>query len=64
MKYKIDIWQYGRITESYESDNIVEVADWYKSHWSFVYDYGDCNIEVYRDGEDIPFEEALKLGFY
>lgn len=64
MIYKIDIWRYGAIIESYESDDIIEVADWYKSNWRFVYDYGGCAIEIYKDGEDIPFEEALELGFY
>ena len=64
MKYKIDVWQWGSIRESYESDDIKEVADWYKRNWSGAYDCGLCAIEIYEDGEDYPFDEALKLGFY
>ena len=68
MKYKIDVWQYGCIIESYESDDIKEVAEWYKENWSNAYSYGLCAIEIYKQKadmiEDIPFNEALELGFY
>lgn len=64
MKYKIDIWQYGNIVESYESNDIEEVVDWYKENWFNAYEYGLCTIDVYEPRRDIPFEEAVKLGFF
>lgn len=64
MKYKIDIWQYGNIVESYESNDIEEVVDWYKENWFNAYEHGLCTIDVYEPRRDIPFEEALKLGFF
>lgn len=64
MKYKIDIWQYGNIVESYESNDIEEVVDWYKENWFSAYECGLCTIDVYEPRRDIPFEEAVKLGFF
>ena len=64
MKYKIDIWQYGNIVESYESDDIKEIVNWYKENWSSAYEQGLCSIDVYEPRKDIPFEEAVKLGFF
>lgn len=64
MKYRIDIWQYGNIADSYESDNIEEVVNWYKENWVDAYEYGLCSMDVYEQRRDIPFEEAVKLGFF
>ncbi len=64
MKYKIDVWQYGFLRESYESDNIEDVVNWYKENWCYAYQYGLCAIEIYEDGETYPFNKALELGFY
>ena len=33
MKYRIEIWQYQNITETYESDNIEDILKWYKLYW-------------------------------
>lgn len=30
MKYRIDIWHSGNIIASHESDDLKELADWYK----------------------------------
>ena len=64
MKYKIDVWQWGSIRESYECDDIKEAVDWYKENWSGAYDNGLCAVEIYEDGENYSFDEAFELGFY
>ena len=64
MKYKVDIWQYCSIIDTYECNDIEEAAEWYKSHWSLAYDNGLCAVEIYENGEDYPFDKAVKLGFY
>lgn len=64
MKYKVDIWQWGHIIESYECNDIEEAADWYKESWYLAYDNGLFAVEVYENGEEYPFDQAVKLGFY
>lgn len=64
MKYRIDIWQYGDISESYESDDIKDLVNWYKENWSTAYYIGECTMDIYKPREDIPYEEAVRLGFY
>lgn len=64
MKYRIDIWQYGNMVENYESDNIEEVVDWYKENWADAYEHSLCTMDVYEQRRDIPFEEAIKFGFF
>lgn len=64
MKYRIDVWQYGNIVESYEGDDLTELVDWYKENWFVAYEHGLCALDIYEQRKDIPFEEAVKLGFY
>lgn len=65
MKYKIDIWTYGHINESYENDDIAEVLDWYKySGWASAYDQGRCAFNLYEDGQKLSFDEEYELGFH
>ena len=64
MKYKIEIWQYHSITETYESDDIKDVLLWYRLHWQYAYDMGYCSFDVYEDGRELSFEEGNELGFY
>lgn len=64
MKYRIEIWQYHDITETYESDNIEDVLEWYKLNWWWPYELGDCVFYIYNDNEELSWNEAYKLGFY
>ena len=64
MKYKIEIWQYGSITEIYESENIEDIVAWYKSNWEMCWDMGGCAFEVYENGKQLSFDEEYELGFY
>ncbi len=64
MKYRIEIWQYHTITETYESYIIEDILQWYKSHWYWSYELGDCTFYVYKDGVKISFDEEYKLGFH
>lgn len=38
-KYKIEIWQYHSIVDTFESDNINEILEWYKEEWQAAYRY-------------------------
>lgn len=64
MKYKIEIWQYHNIADTYESDDIRDVLNWYKNNWHWIYDVGDCAFYVYKDNEELSWDEEYKLGFY
>lgn len=62
MKYKIDIWQWGSITETYESDNIEDIVEFWKGEWFDCYDHGYCTFYVYEDDEELSFDEVYELG--
>lgn len=65
MKYKIRIWRYGSIVDSYESNDINEIKKWYMDKWHFVYDYlGACYWEIYKDNKEMNYDELYNLGFY
>ena len=64
MKYRIEIWQYQNITETYESDSIENILEWYKVNWWWVYEIGGCSFHVYKDDEEISWREEYKLGFH
>ena len=63
MKYKIEIWQYYNIVETYESDNIEYVLSWYRANWWLTYENGGCAFSVYMNNEELSFEEKIDLGF-
>ncbi len=64
MKYKIEIWQYHNITETYESDDVEDILQWYKVNWWWIYECGGCSFSVYENDRELSFEEENKLGFY
>lgn len=64
MKYKIEIWQWRSIADTYESDNVKDVVDWYKTNWQGLYESGNCSFIVYECGRELSFEETFELGFY
>ena len=64
MVYKIEIFRYHDLVETYENDNVEEVLMWYKSNWQYCYEVGGCAFDLYKDGIELSFEEELKLGFH
>lgn len=64
MKYKIEIWQWHSISETYESDNIEDILDWYKSNWLYCYEIGQCTFCVYENERELSFEEENSFGFH
>lgn len=64
MKYKIEIWQWHSITETYESDDINEILKWYKENWDYCYQCGNCTFSVYKNDKNMTFDELNKLGFF
>ena len=65
MKYKIEIWQWFNMTDSYESDDIQDILSWYKTEgWYGVSENGLCSFGVYENGRELSFDEGYELGFY
>ena len=64
MKYRINVWQYGRIIEDYYSNDVNEVVKWYRKNWADSYEVGNCTIEVYESDKDMLFNRAVACGFY
>lgn len=65
MKYRIDIWTWGIMSATYESDSIEDVLAWFvNNNWAHTYDIGNCSFNVFEDDEILSFEEEYKLGFY
>ncbi len=62
--YKIEIWQHHHITETFESENISEILNWYKQKWWWIYEMGDCSFSIYNGDTELTFEEEAKLGFF
>lgn len=64
MKYKIEIWQFRIVSETYESNHIKDILAWYRLNWSGIYDAGDCCFYVYDNFVEMSFDELFALGFY
>lgn len=64
MKYKINIWQYHNIIDTYENDKIEEVLKWYEENYKWTYEMGNCSFDVLIDNEALTFEQENELGFY
>ena len=61
MKYKAEIWRYRGIIDTCESDNIDDIREWFKSEWYASYYNGMCSLMVYRDGEEMSWDEMFDL---
>ena len=61
MKYKAEIWHYRSIIDTCESDNIDDIREWFKFEWYASYDNGMCSLEVYRNGEEMSWDEMFEL---
>ena len=64
MKYKIEIWRFHSLVETFENDDIKKVLDWYRAEWKMSYDYGQCMFYLYENGETLDFDTKYDLGFY
>ena len=64
MTYKIEIWRYNSVVETYEDDDIEEVLRWYISNYKYCYELGGCTFTLYKDDVELSFEEEYELGFH
>ena len=64
MRYKIEIWQYHGIVETYESNDIKDILKWYKNNWKYTYECGDCSFSICDNNKELSFDEVYELGFY
>ena len=62
--YKIDIWQYRVIVETFENKDIQEVLNWYLENWQLFYNYDDCAFSVYENNIEIGYDREYELGFH
>jgi hypothetical protein len=62
--YKIEIWRYHDLVETYEDYDVEEVLRWYKANWRDCYEWGQCAFTTYKDDVELSFEEERDLGFY
>lgn len=63
-EYKIEIWQYHSIVDTFESDNINEMLEWYKEEWQGVYLRDMCVFYIYKNNIKLNFDEKYELGFF
>ena len=64
MNYRIDIWTWGFIADTYWNNNVESVLKWFKDNWVGKYENGLCTFHVYKDDVELSFEEEYRLGFY
>lgn len=62
--YRIEIWQWGNLSEVYEEEDVQDVLAWYKWYWYDAYEHSLCSFSVYKNGMELSFEELDELGFY
>jgi len=62
--YKIEIWRYHSIIETYESEEMIEILKWYKSKWRDSNEMGECTFYIYENNKEMTLEEIAKLGFF
>lgn len=62
--YRIVIWCWNTIQDTYESKILQDALDWFLNNWLGVWESGGCAFYVYRDGHELSFDEAYDLGFY
>ena len=62
MIYKAEIWHYGGVIDSRESDNVEDIKQWFRSQWCASYENGMCYLEVYRENEQLSWDEKFDLG--
>lgn len=64
MRYKIEIWQWHSIVDTFESNSIEEILEWYRENWLYVYERDNCAFDIYENGKLLEFEEENRLGFH
>nr|DAW32521.1 MAG TPA: hypothetical protein [Caudoviricetes sp.] len=62
--YKIEIWRFHVIHETYTSNNIKDILKWYRNNWQIAYENGNCSFEVYKNGKELSFDELNEKGFF
>ena len=64
MKYKIEIWRFHAIIDTFESSDINEILKWYKEEYQYMYDMGECTFYVYINNKELDYDEEKELGFF
>ena len=71
--YKIEIWRFHIIHETYTSNNIKDILKWYRNNWQISYEWGNCSFEVYKIDDravrpdeflEHSFDELEEIGFF
>ena len=63
MNYEIEIWKYHTRIDNYKSNNIEEIAKWFKLKWRGSCESGYSAFCVYKNSIELSLEELDLLGF-
>jgi hypothetical protein len=62
--YKIEIWRYHSICETFENEDVKEVLEWFKDNWMEEHENGGCTFYTYKDNEALDYDTEYDLGFH
>ena len=62
--YKIEIWQFHSITETFENKDVRKVVKWFNENWKWSFENVGCSFVVYKDNRELSFHEEYELGFH
>lgn len=62
--YKIEIWRFHVIHETYKSNDIKDILKWFRENWVLTFSNEECHICVYKNNKELSFHELYELGFY
>lgn len=62
--YKIEIWRFHIIYDTYTSNDIKDILKWFRENWLLMSSNEECHFFVYKNNKEVSFDELYKLGFY
>ena len=62
--YKIKIWEYYNLADTFENNDISKVLEYYNKHWKSRYKNDMCVFDIFKDNKELSFEEKNELGFF
>ena len=63
MEIEVKIWRYHQEIDSKKFSDKEEAIKWINKNWKFAYDEGDCDIDVYEDGNRLTLFEEIDKGY-
>ena len=63
MEIEVKIWRYHQEIDSKKFSDKEEAIKWINDNWMIAYDDGDCDIDVYEDGNRLTLFEEIDKGY-